>query len=45
VYVDEMTNDEIEGAFARLEDFMAANPETMWDPSKSFAASYAEPQP
>jgi len=41
-YVDEMTDDEIDDAFARLERFMEANPSTMWDPSKSFAAAYAD---
>lgn len=40
-YADEMSDEEIEAAFARLEDFMARNPQTMWDPSKSFAADYA----
>jgi len=41
-YVDDMTDDEIEKAFARLEAFIAENPQTSWDPSKSFAASYAD---
>ena len=41
-YVDEMSDEEIDKAFARLEVFMAAHPETSWDPSKSFAADYAE---
>ena len=39
-YVDDMSDAEIEAAFARLEAFMAEHPETSWDPSKSFAASY-----
>jgi len=37
-YVDEMTDDDIEKAFARLEAFMDKNPETSWDINKSFAA-------
>ena len=37
-----MSDDEIDRAFARLEAFMAEHPETMWDPSKSFAAEYAD---
>jgi len=41
-YVDDISDEEIEAAFARLKRFMAANPQTMWDPSKSFAASYAD---
>jgi 3-dehydroquinate synthetase len=41
-YVDSMSDDEIDAAFARLERFMAAHPETSWDPSKSFAAEYAD---
>lgn len=39
-YVDEITDDEIDQAFARLETFIAQHPQTMWDPSKSFAAAY-----
>ena len=42
VYVDEITDDEIDKAFARLERFMDAHPETSWDLSKSFAAGYAD---
>jgi hypothetical protein len=38
-YVDDMTDDEIDAAFARLTRFMEAHPETMWDPSKSFASA------
>ena len=41
-YVDTILDAEIDAAFARLERFMNANPETMWNPSKSFAAAYAE---
>ena len=41
-YVDEITDDEIEQAWARLEAFMADHPHTMWDISKSFAAAYEE---
>jgi len=41
-YVDDMSDEEIDKAFARLELFMAENPDTMWDPSKSFAADYAD---
>jgi len=41
-YIDEMTDDEIERAFARLERFIADHPETSWDPSKSFVAGYAD---
>jgi 3-dehydroquinate synthase len=37
-YTDEMTDDEIERAFAKLSKFIDAHPETKWDPSKSFAA-------
>ena len=37
-YVDTMSDDEIDRAFARLEAFMEKNPQTSWDPSKSFAA-------
>ena len=37
-YTDEMTDDEIERAFAKLSEFIDAHPETKWDPSKSFAA-------
>jgi len=40
-YVDEMSDDEIDDAFRRLSAFMERAPATMWDPSKSFAASYA----
>ena len=38
-YVDDMSDEEIDKAFARLEVFMDAPPETSWDPSKSFAAA------
>ena len=38
-YVDDMSDEEIDKAFARLEVFMDAHPETSWDPSKSFAAA------
>ena len=41
-YSDEISDDEIDAAFSRLETFMAAHPETMWDISKSFAATYAD---
>lgn len=41
-YVDEMTDEEIETAFRRLELFIAQHPQTSWDPSKSFAADYTE---
>jgi len=37
-YIDDMTDDEIEKAFARLEAFMAKHPETSWNPTKSFAS-------
>jgi len=37
-YTDEMRDDEIERAFAKLSKFIDAHPETKWDPSKSFAA-------
>jgi len=43
-YVDDMSDAEIDAAFARLEAFMAAHPQTMWDPTKSFAAEYADGQ-
>jgi 3-dehydroquinate synthetase len=39
-YVDEIRDDEIEAAFARLEAFTAEFPHTTWDISKSFAADY-----
>ena len=39
-YVDEITDEEIDQAFARLEAFMANHPQTIWDISKSFAAGY-----
>lgn len=38
-FTDEMTDAEIEKAFARLEGFMAKNPELYWDFSQSFAAA------
>mmetsp|Transcript_106134 Transcript_106134/g.204283 ORF Transcript_106134/g.204283 Transcript_106134/m.204283 type:complete len:664 (+) Transcript_106134:86-2077(+) len=38
-FTDEMTDAEIDQAFARLEDFMAQNPELYWDLSQSFAAA------
>lgn len=41
-YVDDITDDEIDQAFARLEAFMAENPQTTWDISKSFAAAYGD---
>mmetsp|Transcript_17659 Transcript_17659/g.55768 ORF Transcript_17659/g.55768 Transcript_17659/m.55768 type:complete len:580 (-) Transcript_17659:377-2116(-) len=37
-YVDDISDAEIERAFERLQDFMRANPEVLWDPSKSFNA-------
>merc|ERR1719198_2215135 len=37
-YTDEMRDDEIDRAFAKLSKFIDAHPETKWDPSKSFAA-------
>ena len=36
VYVDDMSDDEIERAFARLTAFMERNPQACWDVSKSF---------
>jgi len=42
VYVDEITDEEIDTAFSRLKAFMASQPHTMWDISKSFAADYTE---
>ena len=44
-YVDDMSDDEIERAFARLEAFMETQPQTSWDISKSFAAGCAPPAP
>jgi len=41
-YVDDMSDDEIERAFARLEAFMETQPQTSWDISKSFAAGYED---
>lgn len=41
-YVDSMTDDEIERAFARLERFMEAHPQVSWDPSKSFVSAEAQ---
>ena len=38
VYVDEISDDEIERAFARLTAFTTEQPQTVWDISKSFAA-------
>ena len=35
-FVDDMSDSEIESAFARLEAFMEKHPQTSWDPSKSF---------
>jgi len=43
-YVDEITDGEIDQAFARLERFLVDNPQTVWDLSKSFAADYADVQ-
>ena len=40
VYVDEITDEEIVQAFARLEAFTSKHPQTVWDISKSFAYSY-----
>jgi 3-dehydroquinate synthase len=40
-YVDDMSDDEIDKAFERLQEFMKKHPETSWDPSKSFVASFA----
>jgi len=37
-YTDEITDEQVEGAFGELEAFMADHPDTYWDPSKSFAA-------
>ena len=39
VYVDDISDDEIEQAFSRLEAFTSTQPHTVWDISKSFAAS------
>ena len=36
VYVDDLSDDEIERAFARLTAFMERNPQACWDVSKSF---------
>lgn len=36
VYVDEISDDEIDAAFARLQAFMDDHPEACWDLSKSF---------
>ena len=36
VYVDDMSDDEIERAFARLTAFMDRNPQACWSVSKSF---------
>ena len=41
-YVGDITDEEIDQAFARLEAFTADNPQTTWDISKSFAAAYGE---
>lgn len=38
-YVDEITDEEVEAAFARLSAFMDEHPEVLWDPSKSFSLS------
>ena len=35
-YVDDMSDEEIDTAFARLQAFMDDNPHTYWDLSKSF---------
>jgi len=37
VYTDAMPDADIEQAFAKLSAFIAAHPETEWDPSKSFS--------
>jgi len=37
-YVDDMSDEEIEAAFARLQAFMDENPQACWDLSKSFNA-------
>jgi len=39
VYVDEIDDDEIDTAFARLQAFTSEHPGTVWDISKSFAGS------
>jgi len=36
VYVDEMTDREIDLAFERLQTFMESHPQVLWSPSKSF---------
>lgn len=38
-YVDDISDDEVEEAFAQLSEFMKAHPEVYWDPSKSFSAA------
>eukprot|EP00325_Prymnesiales_sp_UTEX-LB-985_P019699 CAMPEP_0174754598 /NCGR_PEP_ID=MMETSP1094-20130205/105819_1 /TAXON_ID=156173 /ORGANISM="Chrysochromulina brevifilum, Strain UTEX LB 985" /LENGTH=599 /DNA_ID=CAMNT_0015960469 /DNA_START=40 /DNA_END=1839 /DNA_ORIENTATION=- len=38
-YADEMTDEEIERAFSRLEAFIADHPQTSWNPTKSFATA------
>jgi len=40
-YVDSMSDEQIERAFARLELFMQDNPQVSWDPSKSFVSTSA----
>ena len=40
-YEDEITDDEVDLAFAELTRFMEKHPETFWDPSKSFSAPAA----
>lgn len=35
-YADEMTDEEIDAAFTRLEKFITEHPETSWNPTKSF---------
>ena len=39
VYVDEISDDEIQRAFSRLSDFIRVRPDVEWNPSKSFAAA------
>jgi len=41
-YIDDMSDDEVERAFARLQIFMDSHPETSWNPSKSFASDDAK---
>jgi len=40
-YADDMSDDEIDKAFARLQAFMLTHPQTSWNPTKSFATDAA----